>query len=42
MPHTRSVASIKHANKSQPLLTQPKATIATPLLKPATDMGVFR
>ena len=40
-PQTRSLASIKHANKSQPLLTPPKATIATPLLKPATDTGVY-
>ena len=41
MPQTRSIASIKHANKSQPLLTPPKATIATPLLNPATETGVF-
>jgi hypothetical protein len=40
-PQNHSLASIKHANKPQLLLTQPKAIIATPLLKPATDTGVF-
>ncbi len=39
---TRSLESIKHAHKSQTLLTPPKATIATPLLNPATDTGVPR
>jgi hypothetical protein len=41
-PQTRSLACVKHAHKSQTLLTKPKATIATPLLNPATDTGVYR
>jgi hypothetical protein len=41
-PQTRSLKSIKHAIKSQTLLTEPEATIATPLLNPATDTGVYR
>jgi hypothetical protein len=40
-PQNRSLASIKHAHKSHTLLTSPKATIATPLLNPVTDTGVF-
>jgi hypothetical protein len=39
---TRSLACVKHAHKSQTLLTKPKATITTPLLNPATDTGVYR
>jgi hypothetical protein len=36
-----SQASIKHTQESQSCLTEPKATMATPLLNPVTGTGVY-